>query len=66
MIDRSVLNDSSRIDRMDIFNDGKDTLQWLRLVSTFGRSKSECERADKAIEKLEKRIEERLGKPRKI
>jgi hypothetical protein len=51
---------------MDIFNDGKDTLQWLRLVSTFGRSKSECERADKAIEKLEKRIEERLGKPRKV
>lgn len=34
MIDRSVLTDPSRIKHLDLFNDAKDTADWLYAIGT--------------------------------
>lgn len=36
MINRTVLSHPQLIDTMDVFNDGRDTRDWLRSVGEFG------------------------------
>jgi hypothetical protein len=50
MIVRAVLNDPSRIESFDWFNDGKDTIGWLRWIM---KSPEATELADKMETRLQ-------------
>lgn len=57
MIVRAVLNDPSRLERFDWFNDGEDTIGWLRWIMKSDEAKA---LADEMEAKLQLYHKERL------
>lgn len=50
MIVRAVLTDPSRLDRFDWFNDGKDTIGWLRWIMKSDEAKALADEMERRLQ----------------